>query len=230
MTCGQCVIIYNDTYYIRMIFTVTADSETDFINKAEHHQLNNKSIKNRSMTSYISILRGINVNGRNTIKMEALKNVYSQLSFKNIQTYIQSGNVVFQSTENDPKKLESIITLAIEKEFNAQVPVLVLTAAALEEIINANPFLKNKEIDPLFLHVTFLIGHPIIIDKESIIAKKHVNEDIIFTPAAIYLYCPNGYGKTKLTNTFIESRLKIKTTTRNWKTTNELLKLAKNSL
>ncbi len=178
------------------------------------------------MTTYISILRGINVSGKRLIKMDALKKMYENLNFDNIQTYVQSGNVVFLSKENDPKKLEKIISSKIKSEFGFDVPVIVLSAKTLEKIIESNPFTKDKLKDVSFLHVTFLADKVAQLDKESIIEKKLPNEEIRFAPNAVYLYCPDGYGRTKLNNNFLENKLKVTATTRNWKTTNELLKLA----
>lgn len=144
------------------------------------------------MTTYISILRGINVSGQKIIKMYALKNMYEKLNFENVQTYVQSGNAIFSAKEKDTKVLEKVISLQIEKEFGFNVPVIVLNTKTLEKIIE----------------------------------KKHSSEEIAFLPNAVYLNCPNGYGKTKLNNNFLENKLKVQATTRNWKTTNELLKLA----
>ena len=178
------------------------------------------------MTTYISILRGINVSGQKLIKMDALKKMYENLNFENIQTYVQSGNVIFSSKEKEQKELEKIISLKIATEFGFEVPVIVLNEKTLETIIKNNPFTKDNLKDSSFLHVTFLAENPIPFNKESIIEKKQPNEEIDFTQNAVYLYCPNGYGKTKLNNNFLENKLKVKATTRNWRTTNELLKLA----
>ena len=179
------------------------------------------------MITYISIIRGINVSGQKLIKMAALKKMFESLNLENIQTYVQSGNVVFSSKKEDPKELEKIISSGIESEFGFDVSVIVFNSKSLETIIEGNPFAKDPLKDNAFLHVTFLADTPLSIDKESIIVKRHVDEEIEFTSNAVYLYCPNGYGKTKLNNNFLESKLKVKATTRNWKTTNELLKLAR---
>jgi len=178
------------------------------------------------MTTYISILRGINVSGQKIIKMSDLKEMYRNLNFENIKTYVQSGNVIFSSKNKNPKELEKIISTKINSEFGFEVPVMVLNSETLKTIIENNPFSKDSTKDNAFFHVTFLAEKPATIDKESILEKKHAHEEIAFTPNAIYLYCPNGYGKTKLNNNFLENKLKVKATTRNWKTTQQLLKLA----
>jgi len=178
------------------------------------------------MTTYISILRGINVNGKNIIKMDTLQELYQNLHFEKVKTYIQSGNVIFTASETDSSKLEEIISNAIESVFGFTVPIIVLTKDELSEIIQQNPFLKNTAINPSLLHITFLKEVSTHLVTDSIIAKKQAEEEIIFAPQAIYLYCPQGYGKTKLNNNFLERQLKVTTTTRNWKTTLELLKIA----
>ncbi|MFD2555153.1 DUF1697 domain-containing protein [Sphingobacterium tabacisoli] len=177
-------------------------------------------------TTYISILRGINVSGQRLIKMEALKKMYEQLSFENVQTYVQSGNVLFSAKNRDSGELASIISSNIQTEFGFDVPVIVMNLDRLEKIIANNPFIKDTDKDEAFLHVTFLTEVLTEFDEGSIIEKKHSDEEVAFTADAVYLYCPNGYGKTKVNNNFLEKKLKMPATTRNWKTVNELLKLA----
>ena len=176
------------------------------------------------MTTYISILRGINVSGKNIIKMEALKRLFESLDFQKVTTYVQSGNVIFSSALSDVKKIEKLITSQIEKDFGLKVPVIILTIAELKQCIEDNPLIKNR--DEAFLHFTFLAERPIDCKKERIKDKKAVNEEIEISERVVYLYCPNGYGKTKLTNTFLENTLKVTATTRNFRTTYKLLKIA----
>ena len=178
------------------------------------------------MTTFISILRGINVSGQKRIKMDALRKMYENLGFRNVTTYVQSGNVVFTSNGIEINALEQTISRQIEKDFGFDVPVIVLMADNLKQIIDNNPFAKNPNKDPAFLHVTFLSSKSDCCDFKTIKDKKQPEEDVFFTDKAVYLYCPNGYGQTKLTNNFLESKLKVTTTTRNWKTTNELLKIS----
>lgn len=179
------------------------------------------------MKTYISILRGINVSGHKLIKIDALKKMFENLGYKNVQTYVQSGNIIFQSKENNTKNLEEVISSEIKDEFGFEVPVIVFNIKTLETIIQNNPFINDKHKDISSMHVTFLAEKPIQIDEETIVDKKDKVEEIEFTPQAIYLYCPNGYGNTKLNNNFLEKKLKVKATTRNWRTTNELLNLAR---
>lgn len=178
------------------------------------------------METYISILRGINVGGRNKIKMDALMSLYKNLDFVNIRSYVQSGNVIFSSKKNDVKVLENQISLQIKKAFGLDVPVFVLNVNTLKDIIKGNPFTKDNKKNSAFMHVTFLSNQPKQFDKESIYKKRSENEEIAFVSNAVYLYCPNGYGNTKLSNNFLERKLNVPATTRNWKTTTELFTLA----
>ena len=182
------------------------------------------------MTTYISILRGINVSGQKMIKMDALKEMYEDLHFTNIQTYIQSGNVIFQSVQSEPKDLRQRISNELMKKFGFEIPVIVLDTIELKEIAERNPFKSNKTKDISHLHVTFLSSKPERIDNTMIIQNKAKEEEFAITDKAVYLYCPNGYGRTKWTNTFFENKLKVEATTRNWKTTIELLRIAEKQM
>jgi uncharacterized protein (DUF1697 family) len=177
-------------------------------------------------TSYISMLRGINVSGRNIIKMDRLKSLYQSLGFDEVSTYIQSGNVMFSTKNQTPKVLEEMISSAIATAFGFEVPVMILDRNSLAQIIQNNPFSEDDDKDEAFFHVTFLADEPVSFDQEAILAKKQADEAIVFTPKAIYLYCPNGYGNTKLNNNFLEHQLNLKATTRNWKTTCMLLNIS----
>jgi uncharacterized protein (DUF1697 family) len=178
------------------------------------------------MTTYISLLRGINVSGQKLIKMDALRKSYENLDFHNVTTYLQSGNVIFTGKDTRPDELAQTITRQIEKDFGFDVLVIVLFIDKLKQIIDSNPFVKNNNKDKNFLHVTFLSSKPLKFDMNAIEEKKLNGEEIIISDNAVYLYCPNGYGKSKLSNSFLEIKLKVGGTTRNWKTTNQLLKIA----
>lgn len=178
------------------------------------------------MTTYISILRGINVSGNRIIKMEALRQVYNELGFEQVQSYIQSGNVVFKQKNIDSKKLETIITKAIKDNFLFDVPVLVIPIHEFKTIIENNPYISDPAKNSSFLHITFLDKCP---DPKAFDLIKDMNyypDEYFIKEKAIYLYCPNGYSNSKLTNSFIEKKLNVSATTRNWKTTNELYKIA----
>lgn len=170
------------------------------------------------MTQYISLLRGINVNGKNKIQMSQLAELYALLGFEKIVTYIQSGNVVFESKLKKGKEIAELIEKGIKKQLGLSVPVLVLEKKEFDGVIKRNPFLKDKSIDASKLHVTFLEEEPVKENLNKIAAIEGGKDKIIIASKTAYLYCPIGYGRTKFTNSVIENRLKVKATTRNWKT------------
>lgn len=178
------------------------------------------------MNIYISILRGINVTGKKLIKMKDLRELYTSLNFQNITSYIQSGNIIFSHTKEEEAKLQQKISKQIMTIYGFEVPVIVLSIQDLKQIIANNPFTKDMDKNPDFSHITFFSTKPRNVDVERIEAKKRDSEDIVITEKAAYLYCPKGYGKTKLNNSFLENVLKTTATTRNWKTTNKLLYIA----
>ncbi|MCX6219989.1 MAG: DUF1697 domain-containing protein [Bacteroidia bacterium] len=178
------------------------------------------------METYISILRGINVGGNRIIKMDHLRQMYTDLGFAGSQTYIQSGNVVFMYQKTNPKELESRITQKILEKFNMEVPVIVKEENELRTIAANNPFILEMPKETAYFHVTFLSENP---DPDKFDKIKNVNfQPVAFRllGSAIYLYCPAGYSKSKLTNGFLENKLGIKATTRNWRTLTELVQMA----
>jgi uncharacterized protein (DUF1697 family) len=178
------------------------------------------------MTTYISILRGINLGGHNTIKMDDLKKMFAEQGFSNVQTYIQSGNIVYQCKKTDTKELETVIKNKIEVHFGFDVPVITLTFDDLKKVASSNPFLNDETKDISYFHITFLADKPQIENFTKIKNGNYQPDQFQLIEKAVYLYCPNGYGKTKLSNKFLENKLKVVATTRNWKTTNELISIA----
>nr|WP_319269379.1 DUF1697 domain-containing protein [uncultured Draconibacterium sp.] len=178
------------------------------------------------MNTYVAILRGINVSGKNKIKMDALKSSFSELGFYQVQTYIQSGNVVFLYPETSPGKLADLINNKILDDFGFDVPVLVLEAEQLTNIIKNSPYAGDENKDAQFMHITFFKETPTDVNEEKINTYVKVGEEFAISDCAVYLYCPHGYGKTKLNNNFLENQLKVTATTRNWKTTLKLLEMA----
>jgi uncharacterized protein (DUF1697 family) len=179
------------------------------------------------MATYISMLRGINVSGQKKINMQDLKGLYEELNFRNIKTYIQSGNVVFEAEEKLTLALLSILEQNLLEKYGFTVPVILKKANDLEAIITGNPFLYKEGIDTEKLHITFLQQSPLTENLDKISISDFKPDEYLIAEDVIYLYCPNGYGRTKLTNTFFENKLKVLATTRNWRTANELLKLAR---
>lgn len=174
---------------------------------------------------YISLLRGINVSGQKKIKMTDLKYLYERLGFQDVATYIQSGNVIFKAENHTD--LNQRIEKAIQKQYSFHVPVEIRTSREMSSIIKNCPFgSRNSDEDGTKILITFLSAEP---SQENLATlRPHVidPEKLLLKGKEIYLYCPNGYGKSKLSNTFLEQKLKVGATTRNWKTVNKLHELS----
>ncbi|MCG8328048.1 MAG: DUF1697 domain-containing protein [Chitinophagales bacterium] len=177
------------------------------------------------MTTYITILRGINVSGRNKIKMADLRKILDETGLKNVQTYIQSGNIVYQHEAIDTKVLSKLIKNKIAEVYDYDVPVITLTSDALATIARTHPYPTDDAKDPAYCHITFLADEPIPESISQIKPEDYQPDEFQIIGKAVYLYCPNGYGKTKLNNSFWEKKLKVTATTRNWKTTNKLVEM-----
>ena len=179
-----------------------------------------KITKSIFVNSYIVLLRGINVSGKNTLPMADVRLLMENLGYKNAITYIQTGNILFNSIE-DKSLISKKIHEVIFQKFGHSVPVIVKTVSEWEKIIENNPFsVENEKI------VAFVILNTI--PKNSIIdLKEDENEKFVLKGDVVYIYCPNGFGKSKLTNNLFEKKLGVTATTRNYKTSIKLLELAK---
>ncbi|MDO6599623.1 DUF1697 domain-containing protein [Tenacibaculum sp. 1_MG-2023] len=172
------------------------------------------------MKKYIVLLRGINVSGKNKLPMAELRELLNDLGFKNVKTYIQSGNIILES-EKLKSEICKIIKDGVFTKFGYEVPVIARTIPEWEKVIDSYPFsIENEKI----VAFSFLNKVP----EETIIEIKNIGEDKYKVDNdVLYLNCPSGFGKTKLTNNTIEKKLKVIATTRNLRTTLKLLELAK---
>jgi len=175
---------------------------------------------------YISILRGINVSGQKKIKMADLKVLYESLKLSNVITYIQSGNVIFDSAIKNKNTLKSIIEEAIKKQYHFHVPIILRTKTEFDQIIKNLPFKSiDVEKDGTIVLVTFLSSKPTKANLSDIQQYVKSPESLVIHNTEAYLYCPNGYGKSKLSNTFLEKKLDVEATTRNWKSIHKIIDL-----
>jgi len=179
------------------------------------------------MNRYITLLRGINVGGRNKLKMQALREALQTSPLENIRTYIQSGNILFGTQDTIPtQQLEQQIHQIIEKKFGYDLPILVMQKAYLEETIQHNPFVQRGVDEIKYLHVTFLAAAPEEEALETLRQRDSGTEEWQYDNQRLYLFYPDGYGRSKMNNNFFEKKLKVAATTRNWKTCLRLHKMA----
>ena len=170
------------------------------------------------MPTLISLLRGINVSGQRKIRMADLTDAYEALDLTNVNTYVQSGNVVFHGKIRSTSKMAALLTQQIESRFGYDVTVMVRTPSDFKRIIKSNPFSVQAGSDPARVHVTFLASRPSAAMVKRLEDADTRGDEFSVGRQEIFLHCPNGYGKTKLNNAFFERKLEIPATTRNWKT------------
>lgn len=174
------------------------------------------------MTSYVALLRGINVGGKNKVPMAELRELFATLGHEDVVSYIQSGNVVFTSTVK-PAQAASDLAAAIVKEFGLRVPVIVRTRTELAKVITSNPYLKRGADSKL--HVTFLADRPSAAAIKRLDPDRCPPDEFTVQGREIFMFMPNGMGRTKLTIDYFEKRLGTQGTARNWNTVNKLLDL-----
>ena len=172
------------------------------------------------------MLRGVNVGSHNRIKMDALQKSVAGLGCEQVQSYIQSGNVVFRAAKQTPRALSKRMEECILAEFGISVTVITRTSNEMEAIIQSNPFLKERGVDLSSLHITFLSQSPNEAALKKLAAVETGEDEFRHLGEVIYLHCENRYSDTKLSNNFLEKTLAVRATTRNWTTVNKLYEMA----
>jgi len=175
------------------------------------------------MITYIALLRGINVGGHKKVVMAELRELLLKSGLKNVTTYIQSGNVIFQSSNNDAKALEESIQKSILNHFGFVIPVMVKSRAELSMIFDNNPFETIKKAESYFIVLNEIPDEYLV--KEASLKIYPDDEYIIFNDC-IYLFCPKGYGRAKFNVNYFEKKMKVNATSRNYKTMVKLLALS----
>ncbi len=176
------------------------------------------------MNKKIAILRGINVGGKRKILMNDLKALCDELGLEDAQTYIQSGNLIFNSNKEN-SELEDMLEKSISERFGFEVPVIVRDSKELETSVSNNPFFKDSDISELYL--TFLKESPSKENLEKIQFYKFEPDKYKIEGNDVFIYCEGKYHQSKLSNNFFEMKLKVGATTRNWKTVLKLIELSK---
>jgi uncharacterized protein (DUF1697 family) len=181
-----------------------------------------------TMQIYIAMLRGINVGGHKKIKMDALRRSFEKLGFEEVRTYIQSGNVVFRAGKISAAALSKRIEEKIVADFGFSASVICRRANELCRIIEDNPFLKQRGIDPEKLHVTFLSEAPAVTSVKTVEELITPPDQARFQRKEIYFYLPNGVSSSILMKRPVDRLLGVVTTTRNWRTVNTLHAMCEN--
>lgn len=172
----------------------------------------------------IALLRGINVGGRNILPMKELRALLEGLGLESVRTYIQSGNVVFQTEEPDLSRLSGRITSAIQKSHGFEPRVLLLGIEELDRAIQGNPF-PEAEAQPKTLHVSFLESVPDAPDLEAIERVRSDTERFVLADKVFYFHAPDGIGRSKLAAN-VERYLGVPATGRNWRSVQKVRALA----
>lgn len=177
------------------------------------------------MAIYLSLFRAINIGGNSKVSMAALKELHEALGLCNVATYLQTGNVVFESPETDQAKLAVQLKKEFGQRFGFETEVMVRTAAELKEVFNKNPFLNQPAKEPKWVLVLFLASRPADQDIEALLKAYDGPEELHVIGCELYAYYTNGIGRSKLTNAYIEKKLKTLGTGRNWNTVTKLLEM-----
>ncbi len=177
------------------------------------------------MKRKIALLRGINVGGKRKIIMADLKTLCQKLDWHNVQTYIQSGNIIFESNANNTT-LEKVLENTIKEQYGFDVPVIVINAEKLQAEMLKNPFYADKA-NSKRLYITFLKDKPTAKKLEKIAKYNYEPDKFELINKSIFIYCEGKYHLSKLNTTFFEKKLGVIATTRNWKTVLKLVMLSK---
>ena len=177
------------------------------------------------MTAFVSLFRGINVGGNRKVRMGELKEVHESLGLKDVLPYIQSGNVVFKSDDADLARLRRQIEDGFEKKFGFHAEVFVRTSVELSDIIDKNPFQGQQSKESKWVAVMFLAARPEDTVQEDLLKTYVGPEEIFIIGKEMYIYYPDGIGRSKLSHSYIEKKLKTVGTGRNWNTILQLQKL-----
>jgi uncharacterized protein (DUF1697 family) len=181
--------------------------------------------RNKTSDVYVALLRGVNVGGKNKLSMSSLVALFADAGCDDLQTYIQSGNVVFRAKSDLAHQIPGAVSKAISDRLGLRVPVITRSITQLRSIAGSNPFLSSA-LDPTKLHVALLADKP---DRSMVAAldpDRSPPDEFVVRGREIFLQCPNGMARTKLTNAYFDSKLKTTSTVRNWNTVVKLLEIA----
>jgi len=174
--------------------------------------------------TYVALLRGINVGGKNKLPMSDLAKMFTEAGCTDVRTYIQSGNVVFSVAPKSAKRVPDLVSRRIADRFGYRIPVVLRTADEFRQVATSNPFLKSHtNVDSL--HVGFLADLPAPRDVAALDPNRSPGDSFKVRGREVYLCLPNGMARTKLTNAYFDSKLATTSTFRNWRTLLKLLEM-----
>jgi len=179
------------------------------------------------MSTFVCLLRGINVGGHTKIRMDALRRLAEGLGYSRVESYLQSGNLVIDSADPSAAGVAAGLSQGIAEHFNLRVNAVVLRATDLEPVIGGNPFVARAGVDPSKLAVVFLAGVPSEQAVAELSSMVFGEDEFVVGEQHVYLYCPNGNARSKLSNAMFEKRFGLVATARNWRTVNALSNLVK---
>lgn len=177
-----------------------------------------------SGAAYVALLRGINVGGKHCLPMKDLAALFEQAGCRAVRTWIQSGNVVFRAPASVARLAPALVERAIRERYGFAAPVIARSAAELREVVERNPFAGAA--DDRHLHVVFLAAKPTAARVAALDPDRSPPDEFRVAAREIYLRCPDGIGRTRLTNAWFDAGLATVSTTRNWNTVRNLLELA----
>ncbi len=175
----------------------------------------------------VSLLRGINVGGHRKVRMDELKDLYQSLGLKDVTSYLQSGNVLFKSEETDLAAVAGQIEDGLARRFGFHADILIRSATELASIVARNPFQKQLDRDSKWLVVMFLAAAVTDQAQDDLLRAYGGPEELYVDGREVYIYYPSGIGRSQLSHSFLERKLKTVGTARNWNTVLQLLNLAR---
>lgn len=177
------------------------------------------------MYTHLALLRGINVSGHNMIKMDVLKSLLENMGYQNVRTYIQSGNVFVDSEEEHGASVGFAIKQELFKQLGLEVPIVVVSKNDIEQCFLANPYLKEKEVDEKKLYVAFISKELQSSAINELKISQFKPDEASIDKSRIFIKYAIGAGKTRLDQKYIEKKLNVIATIRNWNTVSKLLEM-----
>ncbi len=179
------------------------------------------------MGTHIALLRGINLGGHNRVAMSDLRQLCVDAGFADVRTYVQSGNVVFTSTRDDPGAISHDLSARLRTDLGVAAAVVVRTVEEFAAVVAGNPFQQPAAADPTTVHAAFLSAEPNDPSSLTFNPDTYVPERLVAGDRVRYLLLPNGIGRSKLAPALLRRAGDIAVTVRNWRTVTELLRIAR---